>query len=128
MRLRQAPQRAGKTSRQAEALEADLNALLEKNRKCTPLCGILNEAIAQVHLLAIRDRKSDRDAVFAAIFEHGARTIEEIIEDTRPRLSYWTVLGVVEELVMNDLVAMREKFYLGVDGHEGEKAIEYHPL
>lgn len=125
--LRSRPERKGKQSRGAVLLEEQLNKLLEEHRKCAPLREILMEAIQQVHGVATRDRKSERDAVCKAIFDQGARTMKEIIEDTR--LGFWAVLGVVEELVMEDLVEMREKFYLAIDGqHEGEKAIEYHPL
>lgn len=122
---RQSKLRNGKESREAAALELDLNTLLDRYRKVTPLRETLMEAIAQVHTVATRDRKSDRDAVFRAIFDQGCREIPEIVEDTR--LTPWIVKGVVEELVMNDLVEVREKFRPG-GRPEGEVTLEYHPL
>jgi DNA-binding MarR family transcriptional regulator len=65
-------------------------------------------------------------AVRAAIFTHGCRTPDEIVDETR--LSRWAVDRVLKRLIGEGAIEARDSFLLDDEAAEaGRRVTEYHP-
>lgn len=65
-------------------------------------------------------------AVRTAIFTHGCRTVDDIVDETR--LSRWAVDRAVKRLVDERAVETRDGYRLDADAEEpGRPPVEYHP-
>ncbi len=106
-------------------LEARL-AALQKEFRGAVFFEILEEAKARLHKVARRDARHIRDDVFHAIDMQGCRNLEEIIEETQ--LTRKVVQGVLDELVLHDLIAMAEEPAVRRDPNGGAPRMEYYPI
>lgn len=115
--------RSGPQKEQAAALERELIRLRKKFT--SPVFEeILLEATARVHRIAHRDDNKIRDEVFHAIDVQGCRNLEEIMEETS--LTRWVLEYILRDLVMCDLVEMREEPACRRIG-DGKPRMEFHP-
>jgi hypothetical protein len=92
------------------------------------LADVLARAYEEVRQIGATGADFDAQirAVRTAIFTHGCRTVDEIVEETR--LSRYTVDRAVKLLVDEKAVEPRDSFLLDADAEEpGRPATEYHP-
>jgi predicted ArsR family transcriptional regulator len=92
------------------------------------LSDVLARALAEVRQIGATGADFDEQvrAVRTAIFTHGCRTADEMVDETR--LSRWAVDRVLRRLVDEGAVETRDAYLLEVDADEpGRPPIEYHP-
>lgn len=87
----------------------------------------LTTAIDAAQRIAKSTRRSDRDAVFHAIFEQGSREMDEICDDTL--LTRRVVQPILDEFHSAGLIEIKEKYQLPRDRKEGGRPeLQYHPV
>jgi hypothetical protein len=118
----------GKEARRARALEKELWSQREAFADVPALADVLSRALDEVRQIGASgaDLAAQIRAVRAAIFTHGCRTVDEVVDETR--LSRYAVDRAVRQLVEEKAVEPRDSFLLDADADEpGRPATEYHP-
>ena len=92
------------------------------------LSDVLARALAEVQQIGAQgaDFAEQVRAVRTAIFTHGCRTADEIVDETG--LSRWAVDRVLRRLIDEAAIETRDSYLLEVDSEEpGRPPVEYHP-
>ncbi len=117
----------GKEAQQARALERRLREL-QGAYGLPSLSDVLSRALEEVRQIGASgaDFSAQVRAVRTAIFTHGCRGVDEIVDETH--LSRWAVDRVLKRLVEEGAVETRDAYLLEVDADEpGRPPVEYHP-
>jgi predicted ArsR family transcriptional regulator len=92
------------------------------------LSDVLARALEEVRQIGASgaDFAEQIRVVRAAIFTHGCRTVDEMVDETK--LSRWAVDRVLKRLVDERAIETRDSYFLEVDSDEpGRPPVEYHP-
>lgn len=118
----------GKEGQRARDLAKELWVIRETYADVPALAEILSRAYEEAQRLGATGAKFDEivRTVRKTINEGGARTVDEIMEDTH--LSRWAVDRALEKLVADNEVEPRDKYLLKDEAEEsGRRPVEYHP-
>lgn len=117
----------GKEAQQARELERRLLELQDAYG-LPSLSDVLSRALEEVRQIGVTgaDFAEQVRVVRMAIFTHGCRTVDEMVDETR--LSRWAVDRVVKKLVDEGVIETRDSYLLDADADEpGRPPVEYHP-